>query len=105
MEPFLPFLLATAVGVFLAGLTYLFGRKSGLVPAQASLITTLQANAEALEHRVGMLSQSLSEEQSKRAMLEVKVERMETLIVDLVAENSDLRRRLGMPIRRARTEA
>lgn len=100
MEPYGPFLLATAIGLFLAALTYLFGRKSGLQPAQASLIKTLQDNAEALNDQVDILKADLASERDRRVMLERKVDRMETIIVDLVDENADLRKKAGLPVRR-----
>ena len=102
MEPFLPFLLATAVGMFLAGLTYLFARRSGLGTAQATLISTLQATSDALADQVKILQADLSAERDKRQALEGKVDRMESLIVDLVGENNDLRKKVGLPVRRVR---
>ena len=91
------FLIATGCGLFLTFLTYLTARRSGLAPAQATLIDTLQDNAKALDEKVRLLEEQVARETAERIRLQTEVTRLRTAIADLAAENAELRRRLGMP--------
>ena len=103
MEAFIqsygPFLVATMVGMLIAFLTWYAARKSGLQPVQAELIDTLQDNAVALTDKVKLVEEALDRERLTRQALERKVDRLEAVVLDLAAENADLRRKLGMPKR------
>jgi chromosome segregation ATPase len=101
VEQYVSFLLAALVGFLLAGLTWLAARKSGLQPAQAALISTLQDNADALGEQVKILREQLAAEVEQRQALERKVARLREAVVDLASENAELRGRLGMPRRPA----
>ena len=100
MGGFEAFFIAAISGVFLAALTWFFARRSGLQPAQAALIDTLQENAAALQVQVARLKDDLAHEKSRREALEGKVDRLEGLVVELTDENSALRSKLGMPARK-----
>lgn len=91
------FVLATGMGLFIAFLTWWAARKSGLNPAQETLIDTLQDNAAALNEQVRLLRESLATEQRLRLDLDAKVRHLENVVVDLASENADLRRQLGLP--------
>jgi hypothetical protein len=96
----LNFLFPLAVGLFLAGGTFWLARKSGLQPAQAALIDTLQDNAVALKIQVDRLKEEVATQRDRRVALERKVARMEAVILSLADENSVLRAQLGMQPRR-----
>lgn len=101
-SPIVSFLLAALMGLAMAALTFYFARKSGLVPAQERLISTLEANTKALTHQILLLREQLDEERSKRSELAEKHEQLvartdalEGQLADLLVENSELRRKLG----------
>ena len=96
LGPFAAFLVATLVGLGLSAITFLFARRSGLAPVQASLVRTLQDNAIALDARVKLLELDLDRERRQRLVLEETVERLRDTVADLAAENAALRRQLGM---------
>jgi regulator of replication initiation timing len=91
--------MALSIGAFIAALTFWFARRSGLQPVQAELIDNLQDNAKALSDQVNLLREQLKNEIEQRQHLERKVTILQQAIVDLAAENSTLRKRLGMPPR------
>jgi len=93
------FLSATAIGLVIAAMTWYAARKSGLQPVQAELIENLQDNAAALNVRVERLKEDLEAERQRRISLSSRVEQLENLVVELVAENTDLRKRLDLPRR------
>ncbi len=97
--PFGAFLAATAVGLGLTGLTFVISRKAGLAPVQAALIDNLQDNVKALEDKVGLLEEKLSDETRRRILVEQQIVRMRNGMADLASENAELRRKLGMPSR------
>lgn len=95
------FLLAATVGLFLSYLTWRLTKKSGLVPAQDRLVTTLEANTKALTQQVSLLKEQLDEEKAKRADLSAKYDQLvirtdalEEQLADLLVENADLRKKL-----------
>ena len=96
----LSFVLAAVAGLFLAACSFWLARKSGLQPAQATLIETLKDNAEAMEDQIALLKTELATQKDRRIQLEKKVSRMEAIILELAQENSDLRKKVGMPARR-----
>lgn len=96
LEPFMPFLLAAIIGLGLSVATLLVARKAGLAPYQAQLIDTLQDNAAALTTRVSQLEAEIDKERSDRMALQLEVSRLREVLADLVTENADLRKKLGM---------
>ena len=99
MEPYLSFFIAGLVGLFLAGLTFWFARKSGLQPAQAALIDTLKDNVDAQEDQIRLLKGDLAVERTARQGLEEKVQRLQAVVVELVTENAELRKKAGLPVK------
>lgn len=100
--PIVSFFLATLVGLALATLSWLISRRSGLVPAQEALISTLKANTDALGAQVELLKTQLATEKSARQALETKVDALETQLADLLVENGELRQKLGIQPRSRR---
>jgi hypothetical protein len=94
--PYISFILAALVGLFLAAGTFWFARKTGLQPAQTALIQTLQDNAAALSDQIKIVRQQLDSEIEKRASLERRVTILQQAVVDLAEENAELRRKLGL---------
>lgn len=101
-SPVVSFFLATSVGLTLAVLSWFISRRSGLVPAQEALIVTLKANTEALTAQVQMLQGQLAKEQAARRDLETRTDALEEQLSDLLVENADLRKQLGMQPRARR---
>jgi cell division protein FtsB len=99
LDPYFSFLIAGLVGLFLAGLTWWFARKSGLQPAQAALIDTLKDNVDALEDRAKLLEDQLNIERARTTELDQELKKLKAVVVDLVTENAELRRKAGMPVR------
>jgi cell division protein FtsB len=97
LEPYLSFFVAAIVGLGLAGLTWWFARKSGLQPAQAALIDTLKDNVDALEDRAKLLEDDLRVERAARQALDQELKRLKAVVIELVTENAELRRRAGLP--------
>jgi cell division protein FtsB len=94
------FLLSTLAGLFLAGATFVFARKTGLQPAQTALVETLKENADALKDQVDLLKSEVIVQRDRRVALEAKVARLEAVVVELVDENSTLRQKAGLGPRR-----
>lgn len=102
ISPIVSFLLALFLGLALATLTWWMTRKSGLVPAQERLISTLESNTKALTHQIVLLHEQLDEEKKKRSELAEKHEQLvartdalEHQLADLLVENSELRKKLA----------
>ena len=95
LTPFASLLAATTIGFGLSVVTLFVARRAGLAPVQASLIDTLQDNAAALTQRVSQLEAEVHRERTDRTALEVEVRRLRDALVDLAAENAELRRRLA----------
>ncbi len=95
-SPVVSFLLAAIVGLGMATLSWVISRRSGLVPAQEALITTLQANTSALQAQVDMLTRQLNAEKQARQELAARTDQLEEQLADLLVENADLRKQLGM---------
>jgi len=93
------FLLTLAGGSVLIVLTFLFARKSGILPVQETLIDTLKDNAVALTEKVKILEANLKATQDVAEKLEARVTRLSAIIVTLVDENDALRRKVGLPVR------
>ncbi len=96
-SPIVSFFLAAIVGLAMATLSWFISRRSGLVPAQEALITTLQANTAALQSQVEMLTRQLAAEKQARQDLATRTDQLEEQLADLLVENADLRKQLGMP--------
>lgn len=100
----LPYVGGTAVGAFLAFVGYVFARKSGLTPLQSEYLNVMKATNLALQDRLKLLEESLKTGQEEVARLraevvsqKVKVRRLERTVAAVVAENVELRQRLGLP--------
>ena len=91
------FVLAAIAGLVLAGLAWLLATKSGLQPAQAALIATLKDNADAMEDQIKLLRAELAVQKERRMDLEAKVARLEAVVLELVQENAELRKKGGAP--------
>ena len=96
------FLLSLLLGVFLVWLTYQLSKKSGLLPAQRTLVETLKDNVEAMQDKVKNLEEELATQRDLRVTLETRVRRLAQAIVDLVQENVTLRRRQGLPAKKSK---
>ena len=99
------FVLAAIAGLVLAGAAFWLSTKSGLQPAQAALIETLKDNADAMDAQVELLKTELATQKDRRMQLERKVAKLEAVVLELVQENSTLRKKLGLPPRRSVTAA
>ena len=99
------FVLAAIAGLVLAGAAFWLATKSGLQPAQAALIETLKDNADAMDDKVKLLETELATQKDRRMQLERKVAKLEAIVLELVSENSTLRKKLGMPPRQPVTAA
>lgn len=93
--PFASFILASLVGFGLAIGTLYLGKKSGLGNVQATLIDTLQDNAEALVTRVTLLEREIDIERKQRVHLETVVGELRLTVADLANENTRLRQQLA----------
>lgn len=95
LSPFAGLLVATAIGAFLATVTWLFSRAAGLSPIQANLISNLKDdNAVLREQRDNAVAERDSERARWKACDEL-ADQQRDLIVDLQAEAAALRKRLG----------
>jgi cell shape-determining protein MreC len=91
------FVLAAMAGLILSVLTWYFARKSGLQPAQSQLVSTLKDTVDAQEDKITYLEESLATERKAREQLASKVQSLQSAIADLASENTELRKKLGMP--------
>lgn len=89
-----PFLVATVVGCAIAGLGYVFARRAGLGPIQAEYVTTLRDINNSLDEKLRLMQERLDSEQRQVNELRIRVQRLETTIIDLTTENHDLKRQL-----------
>lgn len=90
-----PFLLALTTAILGAILTFWLSKKSGLQPAQSSLIKTLQDNVNAYSDRVSLLEESLNQERNHRIKLEEQVNELTQNLLSLVQENERLKRQVA----------
>ena len=101
LDSFASLLLATGIGLGMTALTYLLARKSGILPVQISLIKTLQDNGEAMAQKLTLLTEELGVQKDLRMKLEKRVGRLQAVLIEVIEENSDLRKRLGLPVKRS----
>lgn len=84
------FLLVTIVGSVVAGVGYVFARRSGLGPLQAEYVKELTGLKDALEdkvklrdERIGMLEKDLADETAERKGLDERVRELERVIASM----------------------
>lgn len=90
------FLIPMAIGLALTIGSYLFARKAGLMPVQDQLVDTLKDNAAALADRVGLLKDELDAAEREVDALRNDIQRLRSALVDLAAENAELRRKFNL---------
>lgn len=97
--PYAAFVLTAIVGVVLAGLSWFVARRSGMLPLQAELVDTLQETVQALEKQKSLVQEERDKAVALAETHGAHVIRLNEAILDLVVENTELRRKAGLPPR------